>query len=119
MAQCEVALPCKGCPPCGCGVPDVLISEPPCLGAIVCMASQLPPSPLEGRVTTQTWAISGDVCGLTQVCAISCHNHLLKAQEEAIPMGHKSRKWGGKLTWLKRELLGELGQKWKMYDLGK
>lgn len=34
-------------------------------------------------------------------------------------MGHKSRKWGGKLTWLKRELLGELGQKWKMYDLWK
>lgn len=32
-------------------------------------------------------------------------------------MGHKSRKWGRKLAWLKRELLMELGQKRKIYDL--
>lgn len=59
-------------------MPSVLVSEPPCLGAIVSMASQLPPSPLGGKVTTQTWAIPGNIYGLTQACTNSCHNFLLK-----------------------------------------
>lgn len=78
VAQCKVALPCEGQPLGGGGVPSVLISEPPCLGAIVSMASQLLPSLLRGKVTTQTWAIPGNIYGLTQACTISCHNFLLK-----------------------------------------
>lgn len=46
-------------------------------------------------------------------------SHLLKAQEQAIPLCHKSSKWGRRPAWLNREFLLELGKKKKIHDLWK
>jgi len=46
-------------------------------------------------------------------------NHLLEAQEQAIPLCRKSRKRGGRPAWLNRELLVELKRKKKLYDFWK
>ena len=46
-------------------------------------------------------------------------NHLLEAQEQAIPLCPKSSKRGRRPAWLNRELLVELGRKKKLYDLWK
>ena len=46
-------------------------------------------------------------------------NHLLEAQQEAIPLCPKSSKRGRRPAWLNRELLMELKRKKKLYDLWK
>ncbi|GAB0208399.1 mitochondrial enolase superfamily member 1 [Grus japonensis] len=46
-------------------------------------------------------------------------NHLLEAQEQAIPLCCKSSKWGRRPAWLNRKLLVELKRKKKLYDLWK
>ncbi|GAB0209633.1 mitochondrial enolase superfamily member 1 [Grus japonensis] len=46
-------------------------------------------------------------------------NHLLEAQEQAIPLCRKSSKQGRRPAWLNRELLVELKRKKKLYDLWK
>ncbi|GAB0210316.1 mitochondrial enolase superfamily member 1 [Grus japonensis] len=46
-------------------------------------------------------------------------NHLLEAQEQAIPLCRKSSKQGRRPSWLNRELLVELKRKKKLYDLWK
>ncbi|KAK4806138.1 hypothetical protein QYF61_001061 [Mycteria americana] len=52
-------------------------------------------------------------------CWSAFKNHLLEAQEQAIPLCRKSNKWGRRPAWLKRELLVELKRKKKLYDLWK
>jgi len=46
-------------------------------------------------------------------------NHLLKAQEQAIPLCRKPSKRSRRPAWLSRELLLELKKKKKFYDLWK
>jgi len=44
---------------------------------------------------------------------------VLKAQEQAVPMGHKTSWWGRQLGWLNRELLGRFSKKRRVYHLWK
>jgi len=44
---------------------------------------------------------------------------VLKAQEQAFPMCHKTNQWGRRPTWLNREILLGLKKKWRVYHLWK
>jgi len=44
-------------------------------------------------------------------------NHILEAQQQAVPLCHKSGKQSSRLTWLNRELIMNLERKKKLYDV--
>ncbi|KAK4811148.1 hypothetical protein QYF61_019779 [Mycteria americana] len=70
-------------------------------------------------VSSVPWESAFEGLGVHE-CWSVFKSHLLKAQEQAIPLCHKSSKLGRRPAWLNRELLVELKRrKKKLYDLWK
>lgn len=62
------------------------------------------------------WVSAAEGLGVRQ-CSSVFKNHLLEAQEHAIPLCHKLSKWGRRPASLNRELLVVHKRKTKLYDL--